>query len=121
VTRCPLVLQLYNIPSLESPTSPSVTPSPARHAGVGVDASAASSADGVDGVEWGEFAHRSGERFFDFDEIREEIIRETARLAGKGKGIAKQPIVLKIFSPRVLNLTLVDLPGMTKVVLRRWT
>lgn len=48
-------------------------------------------------------------------QVREEINRETERVAGRGKAISKQPIVLKVYSPRVLNLTLVDLPGMTKV------
>ncbi|KAG7281284.1 hypothetical protein CRUP_030967 [Coryphaenoides rupestris] len=33
----------------------------------------------------------------------------------KGQGISPEPIYLKIFSPKVLNLTLVDLPGITKV------
>lgn len=33
----------------------------------------------------------------------------------KNKGISKQTINLKIYSPSVLNLTLVDLPGVTKV------
>ena len=36
-------------------------------------------------------------------------------LTGKNKGISKIPINLKIYSPHVLNLTLVDLPGITKV------
>jgi dynamin 1-like protein len=31
------------------------------------------------------------------------------------KGVSHEPIVLKIFSPRVVTLTLVDLPGITKV------
>ena len=31
------------------------------------------------------------------------------------KGISSEPIRLKIYSPKVLNLTLVDLPGVTKV------
>jgi len=31
------------------------------------------------------------------------------------KGINRLPIHLKIFSPNVLNLTLVDLPGLTKI------
>lgn len=31
------------------------------------------------------------------------------------QGISPEPIYLKIFSPKVLNLTLVDLPGITKV------
>jgi dynamin 1-like protein len=31
------------------------------------------------------------------------------------QGICPEPINIKIFSPRVVNLTLIDLPGMTKV------
>ncbi len=31
------------------------------------------------------------------------------------KGICEEPISLKIYSPNVVSLTLVDLPGMTKV------
>ncbi len=31
------------------------------------------------------------------------------------QGITSEPINLKIFSPKVVNLTLVDLPGLTKV------
>merc|ERR1712166_1589133 len=40
---------------------------------------------------------------------------DTERLTGGNKGISPQPINLKIMSPHVLNLTLVDLPGVTKV------
>jgi len=36
-------------------------------------------------------------------------------LINKMQGICPEPIHLKIFSPRVLTLTLVDLPGITKV------
>lgn len=65
--------------------------------------------------EYGEFLHIKDKKFFDFAEIREEIERETSRLAGSNKGISRQPIHLRIYSPRVLTLTLVDLPGLTKV------
>ncbi|XP_077391666.1 dynamin 3a isoform X2 [Festucalex cinctus] len=65
--------------------------------------------------EYGEFLHCSGKRFSDFDEIRQEIEAETRRLTGNNKGISPIPINLRIFSPNVLNLTLVDLPGITKV------
>lgn len=44
-----------------------------------------------------------------------EIERETDRMAGNNKGICPEPINLKIYSTRVVNLTLVDLPGLTKV------
>lgn len=35
------------------------------------------------------------------------------------QGISSEPIRLKIYSPKVLNLTLVDLPGVTKVSVLR--
>eukprot|EP01103_Thecamoeba_quadrilineata_P012257 TRINITY_DN3115_c0_g1_i1.p1 TRINITY_DN3115_c0_g1~~TRINITY_DN3115_c0_g1_i1.p1 ORF type:complete len:777 (+),score=202.82 TRINITY_DN3115_c0_g1_i1:35-2332(+) len=66
-------------------------------------------------TEWGEFAHKARERFTNFNAIREEIERETDRKTGKNKGISPEPISLKIYSPHVLNLTLVDLPGITRV------
>lgn len=68
--------------------------------------------------EWGEFGHLDGKRFYDFSDIRREIERQTARLCGSGKGISSSPISLTIHSPKLLNLTLVDLPGMTKVAVQ---
>lgn len=59
--------------------------------------------------------HLAGQKFYDFSEIKREIENETARIAGTNKGISRNPIQLKIFSPSVLSLTLVDLPGLTKV------
>uniref|UniRef100_A0A9J8AAH8 Dynamin-1-like protein n=2 Tax=Cyprinus carpio TaxID=7962 RepID=A0A9J8AAH8_CYPCA len=53
--------------------------------------------------------------YTNFDEIRQEIENETERISGNNKGISDEPIQLKIFSPHVVNLTLVDLPGITKV------
>ena len=67
------------------------------------------------GVEWGEFVHMPGRKFHSFQQIRVEIVRETDRLTGSNKGISNDPISLKIYSPHVLALTLVDLPGITKV------
>ncbi|XP_013185812.1 dynamin-1-like protein isoform X5 [Amyelois transitella] len=65
--------------------------------------------------EWGKFLHTKDRIYKDFDEIRQEIERETDRMAGSNKGICPEPISLKIFSTTVVNLTLVDLPGITKV------
>ncbi len=56
--------------------------------------------------------HVKNKVFTDFDEIRQEIENETDRVTGKNKGVSHDPIVLKIFSPRVVTLTLVDLPGL---------
>ncbi|XP_035431317.1 dynamin-1-like protein isoform X3 [Spodoptera frugiperda] len=65
--------------------------------------------------EWGKFLHTKDKIYTDFDQMRQEIERETDRMAGSNKGICPEPISLKIFSTRVVNLTLVDLPGITKV------
>ena len=90
MTRRPLVLQLIHTPAPDPATS-SQTYS-----------------------EWGQFLHID-KRFTDFNEIRKEIQQETFRVAGQNKGISKLPIHLRIYSPNVLDLTLVDLPGLTKV------
>ncbi|KAJ5260486.1 hypothetical protein N7478_012091 [Penicillium angulare] len=104
VTRRPLILQLINIPS-ERDDLPD-------HDEVHVPHTAASVAGQH---EWAEFHHQPGRKFEDFAAVKQEIEAETARIAGSNKGINRQPINLKIFSPHVLNLTLVDLPGLTKV------
>lgn len=65
--------------------------------------------------EWGEFLHLPGQKFYDFNKIRDEIVRDTEAKTGKNAGISPLPINLRIFSPNVLTLTLVDLPGLTKV------
>ncbi|XP_075889256.1 dynamin-2 isoform X2 [Nelusetta ayraudi] len=66
-------------------------------------------------AEYAEFLHCKGKKFVDFDEVRSEIEAETDRITGSNKGISSVPINLRVFSPHVLNLTLIDLPGMTKV------
>uniref|UniRef100_A0A8C5BNQ8 Interferon-induced GTP-binding protein Mx n=1 Tax=Gadus morhua TaxID=8049 RepID=A0A8C5BNQ8_GADMO len=66
-------------------------------------------------TEYAEFLHCKGKKFVDFDEVRGEIEAETDRITGANKGISPVPINLRVYSPHVLNLTLVDLPGMTKV------
>ncbi|KAJ5909180.1 hypothetical protein N7495_001862 [Penicillium taxi] len=104
VTRRPLILQLINIPS-DRHDRP-------EHDEVHVPHTAASVAGQN---EWAEFHHQPGRKFDDFAMVKQEIEAETARIAGSNKGINRQPINLKIFSPHVLNLTLVDLPGLTKV------
>lgn len=120
VTRRPLILQLINRPS----TKPG-----------GADAKVGN-ANNED--EWGEFLHLPGQKFFDFNKMRDEIVRDTELKTGKNagepanrtsqsvatddlilillfSGISPNPIGLRIFSPNVMTLTLVDLPGLTKV------
>lgn len=84
-TRRPLILQLIHI-------EPNRTPS-----------------------EWAEFLHKPGQKITDFNAVMKEIDAETDRVCGTNKGVTDQPINLKVYSPKVLNLTLVDLPGLTKI------
>ncbi|XP_051545873.1 dynamin-1-like protein isoform X4 [Myxocyprinus asiaticus] len=95
ITRRPLILQLVNVDAEDR-----------RKTG---------EENGVDGEEWGKFLHTKNKIYTDFDEIMQEIENETERISGNNKGISDEPIHLKIFSPHVVNLTLVDLPGITKV------
>ncbi|CUS20604.1 LAQU0S01e10396g1_1 [Lachancea quebecensis] len=111
VTRRPLVLQLINRRSTKSlPSKPDkndLLELENEHPVKG------QSEDNVD--EWGEFLHIPGKKFYNFDEIRQEIVNETDKTTGKNAGISSVPINLRIYSPHVLTLTLVDLPGLTKV------
>lgn len=69
----------------------------------------------LDLEEWAQFLHMKDKVFTDFTEVRKEIEKETSRVAGDNKGICSEPIRLKIYSDKVVNLTVVDLPGLTKV------
>ncbi|VEL20794.1 unnamed protein product [Protopolystoma xenopodis] len=66
-------------------------------------------------TEYAEFLHCKNKKFTDFEEVRKEIEAETDRVTGSNKGISNIPINLRVYSPHVLNLTLIDLPGITKV------
>ncbi|XP_070794421.1 dynamin-2 isoform X2 [Pituophis catenifer annectens] len=66
-------------------------------------------------TEYAEFLHCKSKKFTDFDEVRQEIEAETDRVTGTNRGISPIPINLRVYSPHVLNLTLIDLPGITKV------
>ncbi|XP_042028090.1 phragmoplastin DRP1E-like [Salvia splendens] len=65
--------------------------------------------------EYAEFGHLPKKRFTDYSLVRKEIQDETDRVTGKTKQISPIPIHLSIYSPDVVNLTLIDLPGLTKV------
>ncbi|XP_038721070.1 dynamin-related protein 1C-like [Tripterygium wilfordii] len=66
-------------------------------------------------TEYAEFLHAPKKRFTEFASVRREIEEETDRITGKSKKISNIPIQLSIYSPNVVNLTLIDLPGLTKV------
>ncbi|KAL6560302.1 hypothetical protein OROGR_003861 [Orobanche gracilis] len=68
-----------------------------------------------EGIEYAEFGHLPRKKFTDFAAARKEIADETDRETGRSKQISSVPIYLSIYSPNVVNLTLIDLPGLTKV------
>lgn len=62
-----------------------------------------------------EFAERRGEKIFDMEAVRKQIDEDTEKVAGKNKSISNVPLRLRFYSKNVVDLLLVDLPGMTKV------
>lgn len=65
-------------------------------------------------TDYVKFKHLPDKVFTNFDDVREEIESETERVCGNNKGICSEPITLNVYSKNVVNLTLVDLPGLTK-------
>jgi dynamin 1-like protein len=63
--------------------------------------------------EYGEFLHLPDQKFTDFEAIRAEIERFTEETC-PNQTVKSDPISLKIVSPDVLTMTLVDLPGLTR-------
>ncbi len=109
VTRRPLILQLINRAAPEQPQANGV------NGDTKTDGLIKTEGNETNAHEWGEFLHIPGQKFHDFNKIREEIVRETESKTGRNAGISPAPINLRIYSPNVLTLTLVDLPGLTKV------
>ena len=69
----------------------------------------------VDGKPWAIFDERKGEKFYDFNKVRETIEQLTEEVCAGEKNIVDKPIVLNVFSTTCPDLTLIDLPGITRV------
>ena len=67
------------------------------------------------GEPWAVFEERKGIKFKDFVKVRETIEALTDEVCGKDKNILDKPIVLNVYSQTCPDLTLVDLPGVTRV------
>ncbi|CAA90821.1 mitochondrial dynamin family scission GTPase Dnm1 [Schizosaccharomyces pombe] len=119
VTRRPLILQLINLKRKTKNNHDEESTSDNNSE----ETSAAGETGSLEGIEedsdeiedYAEFLHIPDTKFTDMNKVRAEIENETLRVAGANKGINKLPINLKIYSTRVLNLTLIDLPGLTKI------
>ena len=67
------------------------------------------------GEPWAIFEEIKGEKFTDFNKVRETIESLTDKVCVGEKNIVDQPIVLNVYSQTCPDLTLVDLPGVTRV------
>lgn len=98
VTRSPILIQLNKLKN--NPT---------------VSASDHATENGPAPQRWVEFIHAPNKKFFAEKEIQAEIVAETERVAGKNKSLSPTALIMKVFSKDVVDLTLIDLPGLTKV------
>ena len=64
---------------------------------------------------WAKFDEVPGEKFTDFAKVKEMIDELTDKICGKSKNIVDKPIVLTIYSHTCPDLTMVDLPGITRI------
>ncbi len=67
------------------------------------------------GEPWAIFEERKGTKFTDFVKVRETIEALTDEVCKTNKNIIDKPIVLNVYSQTCPDLTLVDLPGVTRV------
>ena len=67
------------------------------------------------GEPWAIFEERKGVKFTDFVKVRETIEALTDEVCKSNKNIIDKPIVLNVYSQTCPDLTLVDLPGVTRV------
>ena len=67
------------------------------------------------GQPWAIFEERKGVKFTDFIKVRETIEALTDEVCKTNKNIIDKPIVLNVYSQTCPDLTLVDLPGVTRV------
>lgn len=67
------------------------------------------------GQPWAIFEERKGKKFTDFIEVRKTIEALTDEVCKTDKNIVDKPIVLNVYSQTCPDLTLVDLPGVTRV------
>jgi len=90
VTRRPLVLQMTHVTS-------------------------AKDINGKEYDTWAQFLHMGDQIYTNMTEIQNEIVRDTDKVCGTNKGISDSAIHLKLYSTEIPDLTLVDLPGLTKI------
>ena len=69
----------------------------------------------TEGEPYAIFEEVKGEKFTDFNKVRETIEKLTDDVCAGEKNIVDKPIVLNVYSKTCPDLTLIDLPGITRV------
>jgi GTPase SAR1 family protein len=69
-------------------------------------------------VAWAVFDKVGDKQYTNFNDVREEIERQTDLIAGENKGIVNDPLILTVYATDAPDLSLVDLPGITRVPVR---
>lgn len=64
---------------------------------------------------WAKFDEVPNKKFTNFSEVRETINFLTDKICGKSSNIIDKPIVLHVTSHTCPDLTMVDLPGITRI------
>lgn len=64
---------------------------------------------------YGIFNNDLKKKYTNFTEIRQKIEQLTNEVAGKDKNIIDNPIILRIYSSNCPDLTVIDLPGITRI------
>jgi dynamin 1-like protein len=68
-------------------------------------------------TSWAVF-DQTQKKYENFDDVTREIDRLTDEVAGANKGIVDDPITLTVYSTNAPDLTMIDLPGITRVSLK---
>lgn len=64
------------------------------------------------------FENEKNEKISDFEKVKKKIELLTDEDAGNKKGIIDKPILLTVYSKNVPDLSMVDLPGITKIPIK---
>ena len=64
---------------------------------------------------WAKFEDFGDQKFTNFEDVRRGIERLTDQVAGTRKAIIDNPIILTVYSCSCPDLTLIDLPGITRI------
>jgi len=106
-TRCPLVLRLINSAVGQEDRKNKT------------DSASSSSVTIAAGDVYAVISIKSmnisdGEKIHNLNDVGRYIEEATAQLAGRGVGVVSSPIYLSVFRPHSPELTLIDLPGITR-------